>query len=130
VTSDDGRPRSRADGVCEHTLGIDDVFETLTSTRCPEVVRELTRRPEGIATIEDLVDRLTSREAKRLDKRPANHRERVSAALYHDHLLYLNGLGFLEFDRRSGAVRFRGDAAVEEWIEHASALSLPGRSHR
>lgn len=132
MSSEDRSPRSRADAdaVRGHALGIDDVFGALASVRRREVVYELTQRPEGIATVEELVDPLVSREADLLDERPANHRERVTAALYHNHLPHLDELGIVEFDRRSGAVRFRGDGAIEEWIEHATALSLPGRSRR
>lgn len=130
MTSENGCPQPRADAIGEHTLGIDDVFATLASIRRREVVHDLAQRPEGTAAVEELVDRLVSREADLSDEQPADHRERVAAALYHNHLPRLDELGVVEFDRRSGVVRFRGDAAVEEWIEHAAALSLPGRSRR
>jgi DNA-binding transcriptional ArsR family regulator len=128
MSSGNGHPQPDEDGTGEHTLGVDDVFTALAAMRRREVVYELGQRPEGVATVDELVDRLLAREEDTLAEPPVNHRERVTAALLHNHLPRLDELGVVEFDRRSGTVRFRGDAAVEEWIEHAAALSLPGRS--
>jgi len=107
-----------------HTLGLDDVFASLVVQRRRTLVHALAET-EGSVPVETLVERIVAWEAE-LGSPPPNHRERVAAAVRHAHLPKLVAVGLVEFDERSDHVRFHSDAAVEEWLEHAAALSVPG----
>lgn len=45
-------------------------------------------------------------------------RKNVRINLHHTHVPRLEEAGILDYDRRQGTIRFRGDPVLEEWVEH------------
>jgi DNA-binding transcriptional ArsR family regulator len=124
--SNAGRPPPVSERGREgHTVSLDDVFGALAAQRRRAVIHALAEHPEG-ASVDTLVEQLVVWEADVCPTTPPDHAERVATSLRHAHLPKLDALGVVDFDSRSGAVRFGGHAAVEEWLKHAAALSLPG----
>jgi DNA-binding transcriptional ArsR family regulator len=79
------------------------------------VIRELRRTPDNTATFEELINRLHE-EATDTD------RAALAIELRHTHLPKLADNGLVEYDRRSGAVRYQPDDRVETLLD-----SLPAR---
>lgn len=52
------------------------------------------------------------------------HRQAVRVSLAHDHLPRLDAAGVVEYDHRSGSVRYVGDSRLEAWLERARELEL------
>lgn len=110
------------DKDCRRVLGtVDDTpldtYLTLVSDkRRRGVVRRLRDRPDGEATVEDLVDHLYGNESD-LSTEECPHRERISIQLIHNHLPKLADHGVIRYDRERGVVRYRSDERIETVLD-------------
>lgn len=84
------------------------------------VINHLRHETDGTATFDTLVDQVHSRASDTKDG-PPRGREALAIQLHHTHLPKLAAHGVVEFDPRSGAVRYRSDEQVESVLD-----SLPG----
>ncbi|WP_324663226.1 DUF7344 domain-containing protein [Haloarcula sediminis] len=105
---------------------IDDVFEALSDWRRRAVCRYL-------VTCEDTgvdVGTLAAAVARRAQQSGVADSdatvEAIEQALVETHLPELDRIGLLDFDERSRAVHYWGQATVEKWAEHAEAVSRCG----
>jgi len=119
------RPALSERGTEGHTVDLDAVFDALSSQRRRAVVHCLASC-SGAEPVDALAERIAAWERDVHETTPRNHDERVAASLRHSHLPKLAALGLIAYDERSETARFEGHAAVEEWLDHAAALSLPG----
>ncbi|QLK26220.1 hypothetical protein HYG81_00940 [Natrinema zhouii] len=119
----------------EATPSLDLVFNLLSNSRRRYALYYLNDQPDGVATIETLVENVIAlEEATDVDgETTANTRTttgqeeggstdrqtNVRTELQHVHLPKLEDAGLLEHDRRSGTVRYWSQPSVEEWLEHA-----------
>jgi DNA-binding transcriptional ArsR family regulator len=86
----------------------DDLFDALSHARRRAVLSYLHDADDDVAAVSELVDRVTRQEADRTGDR----RETVAVALYHKHLPKLAAAELLDYDSRSGTVRYRGQSAL------------------
>jgi len=70
------------------------------------------------ASFDDLVAYIVSSDSRR-GATSAEHRERVTIGLFHNHLPRLADAGVLEYDQRSETVRYWGDSQLETLLEAA-----------
>ena len=95
-------------GMTSHLL--DESLRLLAHRYRRMVLRELRRSPDGTASFEDVLDRLH-------EEVPDTERSELAIDLRHTHLPKLADHGVLEYDRRSGAVRYEPDENVETLLD-------------
>jgi len=99
---------------------VDEVLALLADARRRRVLYELRDRSDDVATLDELVDALLPEEDGAADD-PAH--ERVAASLCHHHLPKLADAGVVQYDERSGVVRYeKDDDLLESWLERLAAL--------
>lgn len=91
----------------------DGEVELLTETRRRHVIRYLMRDPSDRASIDELVESVV--EAAAAGHEP--NREEVRIGLHHKDLPKLADRGLVEYDSRSGAVRYCPNDRVETLLE-------------
>jgi DNA-binding transcriptional ArsR family regulator len=91
---------------------LDTVFRALAHPLRREALAVLSGRDDGVARVEELTDEL-------LDASGAESTARLHAALHHTHLPALVDAGIVEYDARSGLVRYREGQPKAELIESA-----------
>lgn len=107
---------TRVPDVTEH---LDTVFDLLRSARRRYVLYCLLTMEGDTVDVEVLVAAIRRYEASGRTGSDPSPRKEVWIALQYEHLPRLEEAGVLEYDRRQGTVRFRGEPPVEEWVEHA-----------
>ena len=88
------------------------LFELLADRRRRHILHCLTDQPDGVAEFADLVDAV-------VDHGPetdAGDRKTVRTELYHVHLPKLAEAGVIDYDTRSGAVRYSQQPLLEECL--------------
>ena len=106
--------------VVESRPMIDDVFEALADWRRREICQFFRETDAETATVDDLAILVAG-------CRPGgvyadrSHGD-VVAELADHHLPLLAGAGVVDFDDRSGTVRYRGQPTAEKWLEHVAAV--------
>lgn len=103
----------------------DALFRVLAEPHRRVVCRYLASRDEGVANVDDLVDHVVHRDGAREnvepeDVGPEDRRRQVEIRLHHVHLPMLSDAGIVEFDARSGIVRYRGSELLEELLGHVA----------
>lgn len=101
---------------------IDDVFELLADWRRRAVCRYFATTDSSSADVDTLVTAVAQRGMGRVDATDANEAA-VRDALVEEHLPRLDEAGVVDFDERSGAVRYWGQPTLEKWAEHAAEVS-------
>ncbi|GAB7020269.1 DUF7344 domain-containing protein [Halostagnicola bangensis] len=94
---------------------IDLVFDLLSVQRRRYGLYHLADQDDGIATFDELVDNIYTRE----DDHGEDHRLQIQTSLQHVHLPRLEDAGILEYDTRSDTIRYWEQPTLEEWLEHA-----------
>jgi len=124
---DGGHPDDGSPGPDDTvTPSLDTVFDLLSDRRRRYALYHLVGEGPGTVDYTALAERIASWEVA--DGDPSESRvETVAADLYHSHLPKLDAENVVEFDPRSGDVRFRGQPTVEEYAEHAAHQELPER---
>ena len=119
MTENDG------DGVRGDSLPLGTTLDLLANSRRREALYYLRDATDGPVSLERLAERLAVRERERGDDRPEPDESAVSratAVLVHDHLPKLSDAGVVEYDRRSGTVRYRERALAEHLLDAAATL--------
>jgi hypothetical protein len=84
-----------------------------------EIITYFDQKTTDCVSRDDLVEYLVSSNSKR-GATSAEHRERVTIGLLHNHLPRLADAGMLEYDQRSETVRYWGDSRLETLLETAT----------
>lgn len=101
------------------TPSLDTVFSLLASRRRRLVCLHFARADETATEVTDLAERVAAMEAA---GEPSDAlRAEVEAALRHVHLPKLADADVVDYDHRSGSVRYWRQATLEEYVEHAAA---------
>ncbi|WP_290819363.1 hypothetical protein [Halovivax sp.] len=102
---------------------LDLIFEVLSVRERRYALYYLRDRPDGVATVEEVVDHVLALEVDRVDESDGNgefgRRRSLSTTFRHAHLPKLVAVGALEYDGRSETVRYRRQPSLDEWLEHA-----------
>ncbi|WP_313694337.1 winged helix-turn-helix domain-containing protein [Halorarum halobium] len=95
----------------EPDLSTDVALELLADRTRRRILRHLVEKEDGAISVRELVDRMA------LDGpgEPAVNApgERLRVELHHVHLPKLRGAGVVEFDARSGTIRYQGGDALD-----------------
>jgi hypothetical protein len=99
---------------------IDDVFQALADWRRREICQFFRETGAETATVDELALLLAG-------CRPAHAAadqscEDLVAELEERHLTVLASAGVIDFDDRSGTVKYWGQPTVEKWLEHVAAV--------
>lgn len=100
---------------------IDDVFGVLADWRRREVCRFFVETGTETASVDDLAMLVAGCRPVDADGPPPAHDELV-AVLEERHLPRLDAAGVVDYDGRSGTVRYWGQPTVEKWLEHVAAV--------
>lgn len=102
----------------EASRSIDATLEILADGLRRDVLEHCMDRADTPTTVDDLTDHLVR---KREGERQSMDRDRILATLHHKHLPMLDDYGLIEFDPRTGLVRYRPNERVEEWLARVRA---------
>jgi hypothetical protein len=100
---------------------IDDVFDVLADWRRREICRFFVDTDADVASVRDLAILVAGCRPATVECRPPGHDELVTSLEQH-HLPRLDAAGVVDYDSRSGTVRYRGQPTVEKWLEHVTAV--------
>jgi hypothetical protein len=100
----------------------DAVFGALADWRRREVVDYFRDTGATTATVDELAFLIAAYEPDGTGGASRPHEELVGE-LAEDHLPRLARANVVEYDSRSGTVRYRGQPTVEKWLEHVRAVS-------
>lgn len=104
-------------------LSLDDVFGLLAERRRRFALHALLDAEQGAIDCETLAETVAAREAEADGEYESpERRARVAAALHDVHLPKLDDAGVVDYDTRSGAVRYWGHPVVEEYLLHVAPL--------
>jgi len=104
----------------------DDIFDLLSSTRRRYAIYYLQQTPDGVATLDDLTEKVAAWETDTAaDDVPEDFGQRVRTSLHHTHLPRLDDANIVDYDARSESIRYWGQPVLEEYAEHVAAMELP-----
>lgn len=104
--------------LAEVTEQHDVIFDALSAARRRYLLYYLQALDTNVVEFEAAVNAVCKCESSGTDGDEAP-RETVRIDLHHTHVPRLEEAGILDYDRRQGTIRFRGDPALEEWAGHA-----------
>lgn len=99
----------------DSSLTFDTVFDLLAESDQRRLLTCLRETPEPTITILELATQLSESKANRDEN---SGRRLLVMRLHHHHLPRLEDAGVLEYDTRSGMIRYRGDPGLHEWLEY------------
>jgi DNA-binding transcriptional ArsR family regulator len=99
-------------------LSLDTIFELLCRRRRRYALYVLYHEGEHGISIEELATRVSELETGESEETPYEHQTLV-LLLRERHLPKLAEAHVVDFDERSGTVRYHEQPSLEEWIEHA-----------
>lgn len=95
---------------------IDACLRLLADRRRRGVIHHLRDEATAVTTVDDLTDRLHGTTSVSGSDRQRD-REELATELTHTHLPKLADYGVVEYDRRSGAVRYHADEQIEALLD-------------
>lgn len=114
------RPTPRA-----ASLSVDATFYILSNRRRRYVCRYLVEADDGIAEFDALVEQVVDWEVEADGEEKEDHEKRVESDLFHAHLPQLADAGLLDYDDRSGTVRYWGHPRIDAWVDMAADEEFP-----
>lgn len=115
--ADVGGTRER---VVESRPMIDGVFEVLADWRRREICQFFRDTDAETATVDELAILVAG--CRPVAAPSDRTHEETAAELEETHLPVLAGAGVVDFDDRTGTVRYWGQPTVEKWLEHVAAV--------
>jgi streptomycin 6-kinase len=95
---------------------VDELLDTLSHHLRRELVLYFeTHADNESATLDDVVAHIEQRV-------PAESTETLHIEIHHNHLPKLAERGWLDYDRRSGHIRYRGHDQATRWVEEVCAV--------
>lgn len=122
--SGDGKPMVGYPRRSEVTPWLDTVFWLLSHRRRRFALYCLHGNETGVTEFDDLAAYVTALEGD--DGRTAHHTA-VRAELHEVHLPQLSGTDLVEYDERSGTIRYWERPSLTEWLEHARYKELEAK---
>lgn len=104
------------------------VYTVLANRRRRYVLYHLNDLPSGSATVDELVELVAAwEEMTRAEAEiPVDHRAAIETALLTNHLPAIDDAGLVEYDERSGAVKFYGtNGLITRILEAGTIDELP-----
>lgn len=133
-----------------HDIPLDTIFFLLSDQRRRYALYCLHRLPGNVIELDELVQYVRAMETysrskpsdidvtsdtdssadsdRDSDGGDADENHKVAVALLHSHLPKLANAGVIEYDARSGAIRYWVHPSLQEWIEHAERKEWDQRS--
>ncbi|SIR59932.1 DUF7344 domain-containing protein [Natronorubrum thiooxidans] len=124
--------RESTAATAQVTPSLDLIFELLSNRRRRYTLYYLHEQPDGVATLEEVLDAVMTRQRRLSEDANADaetdtdteidreqRRQQLHLELQHTHLPKLEDAGILEHDQRSETVRYWSQPSLEEWLEHA-----------
>lgn len=108
-------------GGSSRRIPVDDVFRLLADRERRVVLRYLRETAAGTGSIDGALEAVTEVE-REFD--PTYSRERAGITLHHVHLPQLAGVGVVDYDERSGTIRYHEDDRLERALDLAIEMSL------
>lgn len=124
MTSEEGSG-GRARQAVGPSLSLDTVFELLADRRRRFSLYAFIDAPEESLAFETLLEDVATLEAV-VDEEPLSRDRYVDAAtdLYHWHLPVLCEVGIVDYDERSGTIRYLARPLVETWVSRVKRDEL------
>ncbi|WP_158059426.1 DUF7344 domain-containing protein [Halorussus halophilus] len=130
--SDDDFPEDKGElrGVVENdssivdrspsvTADLNTVFSLLSNEHCRYLLYYLVTKEGEVAEIDDAVKGVSKYKAAGEETDKQVNREKVRIELHHSLLPKLRDAEVIDYDQRHGTIRFTGDSALVEWVDHA-----------
>ncbi|WP_167768440.1 DUF7344 domain-containing protein [Haloarcula amylovorans] len=102
---------------------VDDVFEALADWRRRAVCLHFQTTAETQTAAGELADVVAQQGRDSGLPEVETDADAVESALIETHLPVLHRLAILDFDERSGTIRYWGCPTLEKWADHAAAVS-------
>lgn len=100
---------------------IDDVFAVLADWRRREICQFFLETDVDAASVDELAMLVAGTRPPGVEGEVPTHDE-VVVALDQTHLPQLDAAGVVDYDDRTGTVRYWGQPTVEKWLEHVTAV--------
>lgn len=100
------------------------VFHLLCDPRRRYLLYYLVMVDGDVVEIPAAVNAVSNFEAADTETDDTSPKAEIRIALHHNHLPRLSNAGILDYDERQGTIRFTGNPALEEWVEHARQSEL------
>lgn len=96
-------------------LTLDEIFTALADKRRRCLLYAL--RDGGVTrSIEEVREQVARWEADLGVRSDREHRRQLTVTLFHMHLPKLDRMGVLDFDQRTGTIRYHGHPLLEQWL--------------
>lgn len=105
--------------LCRVDPALDAVLEVLRSRHRREILYYLEDAETDVVQVDELVD------AELADNPDAPDREAVTANFHHVKLAKLDEIGWIEYDVRSGAVRYRPESVPRAMLRFVRSTESP-----
>lgn len=105
------------------TTAVDDVFEVLSDWRRRAICLYFATRDGNGTDVETLAAAVAARGSTATVADGGVSASTVQSQLETEHLPTLHRIGLVDYDERSGAVRYWGSPTIEKWAEHAGAVT-------
>lgn len=103
-----------------HTIPTDTALEVLADPLRRSLVTQLVDGHENVTTLAELVDRITPGNPPPESPGVTRH-DALRLELVHTHLPTLEDAGVVEYDARTGTIRYHPDERVEKLLEFVTA---------
>ncbi|KYH24172.1 hypothetical protein HAPAU_38150 [Halalkalicoccus paucihalophilus] len=107
-------------GTTAHTA----VFKTLASRSCRYVIYYFLATSDSSSSIEDVVAGIQTLASQESKQSAVVENNQLKSLLMEESLPQLEGLDVIEYDSRSGCVRYHQQPFIEEYAEHAAYQEL------
>ncbi|WP_435366041.1 DUF7344 domain-containing protein [Haloarchaeobius sp. DYHT-AS-18] len=109
--------------MTNHSLDV--CLRLLANRHRRRIIHHLRHEASGATTVDELVDQLHS-SGSTSKNGPLQNRDALAIQLHHTHLPKLAEHGIVEFEHRTGAVRYHPDEQVETMLDSLPrGVSLP-----
>jgi hypothetical protein len=105
------------------TADVDDVFEVLADWRRRAVCHYFATSDRTATDVETLATEVSNRGAASTSGAATTASSTIQTQLEEEHLPVLHRIGLIDYDERSGAVKYWGSPTVEKWADHAQAVT-------
>lgn len=97
---------------------IDDLLSTLADEDCRSALRYLRSSEQAVATLDELAEGVLAQRG------PGADREAIRLSMHHSTLPKLADCGLVDYDERSGAIRYRERPDVERLLTLIAELEV------
>ncbi|MFB9809751.1 MULTISPECIES: DUF7344 domain-containing protein [Haloarcula] len=105
------------------TADVDNVFEVLADWRRRAVCHYFTSADQTAADVGALASAISELGGTSAVDAADTSPSTIQTQLEEEHLPVLHRIGLIDYDERSGAVKYWGSPTVEKWADHAAAVT-------